>query len=118
VGLVLSFSGIFTPKFIRSIPLVQTVASWSTAPSITVATASQCQIALVEVLAVPTSAPWLKISDVIDYVAAIKPKRSFATHNALLSDFGHALNNGRVAATTEAGGGTFTYLLVGDSIEI
>ena len=72
----------------------------------------------VELLAVPTSAPWLKIGDVIDFVAAVKPKRSFATHNALLSDRGHALNNGRVQSTTEAGGGTFTYLLDGDSIEV
>ena len=71
----------------------------------------------VEVLAVPTSAPWLKISDVIDFVAAVKPRRSFATHNALLSDFGHTLNNGRVQSTTEAAGGEFTYLQIGDSLE-
>ena len=72
----------------------------------------------VEMLAVPTSAPWLKIGDVMDFVTAVKPQRSFATHNALLSDRGHALNNGRVQATTEAGGGVFTYLLDGESIEI
>jgi len=72
----------------------------------------------VELLAVPTSAPWLKISDVIDFVAAVRPRRSFATHNALLSDFGHSLNNGRVKSTTEAGGGEFTYLQIGDSLEV
>jgi L-ascorbate metabolism protein UlaG (beta-lactamase superfamily) len=72
----------------------------------------------VEILACPTSAPWLKIGDVMDFVAAVKPKRSFATHNALLSDLGHALNNGRVKMVTEVGGGEFTYLEVGDSLEI
>lgn len=72
----------------------------------------------VEILACPTSAPWLKIGDVMDFVAAVKPNRSFATHNALLSDLGHALNNGRVKMVTEAGGGEFTYLEVGDSLEI
>jgi L-ascorbate metabolism protein UlaG (beta-lactamase superfamily) len=72
----------------------------------------------VEILACPTSAPWLKIGDVMDFVAAVKPKRSFATHNALLSDLGHALNNGRVKMVTEAGGGEFTSLEVGDSLEI
>lgn len=72
----------------------------------------------VKVLACPTSAPWLKISDVIDFVDEIKPEHSFATHNALLSDFGHALNNLRVAQTTEKHGGKFTYLQVGDSIEV
>ena len=71
----------------------------------------------VEILACPTSAPWLKIGDVMDFVAAVKPKQSFATHNALLSDLGHDLNNGRVKLVTEQFGGRFTYLKVGDSLE-
>ena len=71
----------------------------------------------VEILACPTSAPWLKIGDVMDFVAAIKPAKCFATHNIHLSSFGHELNNGRVKATVEAGGGTFTYLEPGDSAE-
>ena len=71
----------------------------------------------VEILACPTSAPWLKIGDVMDFVAAVKPKQSFATHNALLSDLGHDLNNGRVKLVTEQFGGKFTYLKVGDSLE-
>jgi len=72
----------------------------------------------VPILACPTSAPWLKIGDVMDYVAALKPNRSFATHNGLLSDIGHALNNGRVKLVTEQGGGTFEYLEVGQSTEV
>ena len=72
----------------------------------------------VEILACPTSAPWLKIGDVMDFVASVKPRKSFATHNALLSDFGHALNNGRVKMVTEQGGGEFTYLEVGQSLEL
>ena len=55
----------------------------------------------VEMLAVPASAPWLKISEVIDFVAEVKPKRSFPTHNIHLSDQGHELNNGRIKSTTE-----------------
>ena len=54
----------------------------------------------------------------MDFVAAIKPSKSFATHNALLSDHGHALNNGRVKMVTEAGGGEFTYLQDGQSLEL
>ena len=72
----------------------------------------------VELLACPTSAPWLKIGDVMDFVAAVKPKRSFATHNVHLSDFGHDLNNGRVKLVTEQFGGSFEYLLPGDSTEV
>lgn len=72
----------------------------------------------VELLACPASAPWLKIGDVIDFVDAIKPKRSFATHNSLLSENGHALNNGRIQAITEAGGGSFEYLQPGESTQV
>lgn len=67
----------------------------------------------VELLACPTSAPWLKIGDVMDFIAEVKPKRTFATHNVHLSDIGHELNNGRVKMVTEAGGGTFEYLTPG-----
>jgi hypothetical protein len=44
-------------------------------------------------------------------------RKSFATHNALLSEHGHTLNNGRVKMVTEAGGGEFTYLKDGRSLE-
>ncbi|MEN9753382.1 MAG: hypothetical protein RL670_1073 [Actinomycetota bacterium] len=69
----------------------------------------------VEYLAVPTSAPWLRIAEVIDFVAAIKPKHAFATHNIHLSEQGHALNNSRVQATAEANGGDFRFLQPGES---
>jgi L-ascorbate metabolism protein UlaG (beta-lactamase superfamily) len=72
----------------------------------------------VKMLACPTSAPWLKMSDVMDFVDAVKPKKSFATHNIHLSELGHQMNNGRVKAVTEQHGGRFTFLQVGDSIEL
>jgi L-ascorbate metabolism protein UlaG (beta-lactamase superfamily) len=71
----------------------------------------------VEILACPTSAPWLKIGDVMDFVAAIRPKHVFATHNIHLSEQGHQLNNGRVKAVAESAGGEFTYLLPGKSAD-
>ena len=45
----------------------------------------------VETLAVPASAPWMKMSEAMDFITAIKPKTCFPTHDALLSDEGHAL---------------------------
>ena len=72
----------------------------------------------VELLACPTSAPWLKIGDVMDFVASVKPKRAFPTHNVHLSEIGHELNNGRVKLVTEQGGGNFEYLKPGDSTEV
>ena len=72
----------------------------------------------VEVLACPSSAPWLKISEVMDFVDEVRPKFCFATHNIHLSAEGHQLNNGRIQQVTESHGGTFRFLQVGDSIEI
>ncbi len=72
----------------------------------------------VEVLAVPASAPWLKIGEVMDYVAAAKPKRSFPTHEMINSVIGNGMANGRIEAVTKAGGGEFFALTPGDSIDL
>lgn len=45
----------------------------------------------VEVLALPISAPWLKISESIDYILEVKPKLAFPTHDAILSPVGKGL---------------------------
>jgi L-ascorbate metabolism protein UlaG (beta-lactamase superfamily) len=72
----------------------------------------------VKALACPTSAPWLKIGDVMDYLKEVKPAICFPTHNALLSQLGHDLNNSRVKQVTEENGGEFRYLEVGQSLEL
>jgi L-ascorbate metabolism protein UlaG (beta-lactamase superfamily) len=72
----------------------------------------------VKALACPTSAPWLKIGDVMDYIKEVKPAICFPTHNALLSQLGHDLNNSRVKQVTEENGGEFRYLEVGQSLEL
>ncbi|MFC6355169.1 MBL fold metallo-hydrolase [Luethyella okanaganae] len=61
----------------------------------------------VDVLAVPASAPWMKIAEAMDYVTAIAPKRSFPTHEMLLSRAGKELSNVRIKWATELGGGEF-----------
>jgi glyoxylase-like metal-dependent hydrolase (beta-lactamase superfamily II) len=72
----------------------------------------------VELLAVPASAPWLKIGEVMDYVLEAKPKRSFAVHEMINSKIGNGMANDRITATTEAGGGTFVALAAGESVDI
>ena len=72
----------------------------------------------VRVLACPASAPWLKIGDVMDFIAEVKPEILFPTHNIHLSDQGNQLNNGRIQGSVEAIGGKFEYLLPGSSIEL
>lgn len=45
----------------------------------------------VDVLALPVSAPWMKQSESIDFLTAIKPRLAFPTHDAILSQTGKGL---------------------------
>lgn len=47
----------------------------------------------VETLFVPVSAPWLKLSEAVDFVRAVAPRRAYALHDALLSDAGHTVTD-------------------------
>ena len=72
----------------------------------------------VDVLAVPAAAPWMKIAEAMDYVLAVKPKRSFPIHEMLLSRAGKDLSNARIGWATEQGGGEFVPLEPGDSLDL
>ncbi|OIH97113.1 MULTISPECIES: MBL fold metallo-hydrolase [unclassified Curtobacterium] len=50
----------------------------------------------VEVLAAPVGAPWLKVGELMDYVAAVAPSRAYPVHEATLSDVGYAMHTGRL----------------------
>ncbi|TFC26619.1 MBL fold metallo-hydrolase [Cryobacterium sp. TMT1-3] len=69
-------------------------------------------------LAVPAAAPWMKISEAMDFILALKPKRSFPTHEMLLSRAGKELSNARFQSVTERGGGVFFALEPGDSLDL
>lgn len=45
----------------------------------------------VDTLAVPVSAPWLKISETMEFLVAIGPRLAFPTHDAILSSIGKSL---------------------------
>jgi len=45
----------------------------------------------IDVLALPVAAPWLKMSESMDFLTAIKPLLVFPTHDAILSDLGKTL---------------------------
>lgn len=102
----------------RSIPLVQNVGVMVNSKLYYPGDSYTFPEQPVEVLACPTSAPWLRISDVIDFLDLIRPKKCFATHNALLSEQGHALQNNRVQQIVEKYGGEFRYLRIGESWQL
>jgi L-ascorbate metabolism protein UlaG (beta-lactamase superfamily) len=72
----------------------------------------------VDVLAAPAGAPWMKISETMDYVLAVKPKRAFPIHEMVLSRAGKDMANGRLKWATEQNGGEFFPLEPGDSLDL
>ena len=46
----------------------------------------------VEVLAVPAAAPWLKLSEPIDYLRAVRPKVAVPVHDMVLSEAGRSIH--------------------------
>lgn len=51
----------------------------------------------VDILALPIAAPWLKFSEMTDFLTAIHPKIAFPTHDAILSDAGKQLLDSMVS---------------------
>lgn len=72
----------------------------------------------VNTLAVPAGAPWLKISEVMDYVDEVKPKRAFPVHEMVLSLAGKQLSYARIQERVENGGGEFFPLQANESLDL
>jgi L-ascorbate metabolism protein UlaG (beta-lactamase superfamily) len=114
----LEFFGDMHQLIHESIPLIQNIAVLVNSDLYYAGDSYTPPDVKVKALACPTSAPWLKIGEVMDYLNEVKPAICFPTHNALLSQLGHDLNNSRVKQVTEENGGEFRYLEVGQSLEL
>ncbi len=64
----------------------------------------------VDVLALPVTAPWLKVNEVVQFLTAIKPRFAFPTHDAISSDTGKELLDRMLLATAEKIGTTYQRL--------
>lgn len=71
----------------------------------------------VKVLALPTSGPWFKVSECIEFANTVDSETVIPTHNGLNSDNGHKVTHNFVVNNIDPER-TFTYLQVGESIEI
>ncbi|MER7825583.1 MULTISPECIES: MBL fold metallo-hydrolase [unclassified Streptomyces] len=69
----------------------------------------------VETLMVPVHAPWNKVSEVIDYLREVKPRRALDIHDAYLSDIARPIYDGALGAL---GGTDHGRLTAGDSTEL
>lgn len=70
----------------------------------------------IEILAIPAGAPWLKIGQAMDYLAEIKPRLAFPTHDAVLSQAGKGFADnllGMIAKECD-----ITYQRINGSIEL
>jgi L-ascorbate metabolism protein UlaG (beta-lactamase superfamily) len=62
----------------------------------------------VDVFCGPVSAPWAKMSEVMDLARSVAAKRTVGIHDRIYSDLGLALVDQRMAAWVEQVGGTYT----------
>ncbi|MEW1760064.1 MBL fold metallo-hydrolase [Streptomyces cyaneofuscatus] len=69
----------------------------------------------VDTLLLPVMAPWSKISEVIDYVREVKPRRAIDVHDALLTDLARPIYDNQIGAL---GGADHSRLAPGGTTEL
>ena len=67
-------------------------------------------------VAVPASAPWMKIAEAMDFLAAVKAARAFPTHDAILSATGQNLVDTLLRTAAKKVGTTYERIAVGESL--
>jgi L-ascorbate metabolism protein UlaG (beta-lactamase superfamily) len=74
--------------------------------------------AAVTTLLLPSSAPWAKLSEVIDYAVAVRAQRTLPIHEAVYSDFAQALVNGLAEQTLDGFGCSYEVVGAGSSLQL
>ena len=72
----------------------------------------------VEVLAVPAGAPWLKLSEAVDYLRRVAPRVAVPVHEKVLSEGGKAIHYRQLGQLGGRGGTTFQVLDDGRPLEL
>ncbi len=72
----------------------------------------------VEFLAVPASAPWMRVGEAMDFVDTLQPVNAFPTHDAILSDVGAAIHYRLLDGAAQTAGSKFQVLKTGEEIAI
>ncbi|MFJ6792771.1 MBL fold metallo-hydrolase [Streptomyces sp. NPDC091268] len=69
----------------------------------------------VDTLMIPVHAPWNKVSEVIDYVREVKPRRAIDIHDAYLADLARPIYDGALGSLS---GAEHSRLSAGDGTEL
>jgi len=72
----------------------------------------------VEVLAVPAGAPWLKVSEAIDYLREVRPKVAVPVHEKVLSTVGISIHYRQLEQLGARGATTLRVLHDGQPVEL
>lgn len=72
----------------------------------------------IKVLAVPASAPWMKASETMDFIAELKPEVVFPVHDMLLSDIGESVTYRWLKQAAESVDADWQILATGQSLTI
>jgi len=72
----------------------------------------------VETLLLPTNAPWLKASELIDYVAELSPRRAYSVHDGFLNEAGLGLVDGLLGYLAEERGADIRRLKPGEGVDL
>jgi L-ascorbate metabolism protein UlaG (beta-lactamase superfamily) len=69
-------------------------------------------------LLLPTNAPWLRSTDVVEFAHRISPARAYSIHDGLVNDIGQKIIDNIIAAARPAQpDGDFRRIPVGDSVD-
>ena len=67
----------------------------------------------IDVLLVPSSAPWLKASEAVDFARAVKAPRNVAIHDRIYTEAAHGILEGHMNAFLPAAGQSYVRLVDG-----
>ncbi len=72
----------------------------------------------VPTLLVPTNAPWLKLSEMVEYLRQVRPAKAFSTHDGLLNDIGLGLVDRWLEMESDKQGAEMRRLKPGESVTL
>ncbi|GHF38611.1 MBL fold metallo-hydrolase [Streptomyces griseosporeus] len=72
----------------------------------------------VDTLLLPVHGPWSTTGQLVDYVRAVAPQRSYAIHDGALNDIGTAMVGGLLGDNGPGTGAPYRHLTAGTSVEI
>jgi glyoxylase-like metal-dependent hydrolase (beta-lactamase superfamily II) len=72
----------------------------------------------VPTLLVPTTGPWVKLSETIQYLRDVRPARAYSTHDGLANDIGLMLIDNFLSMEADEQRGDFRRVPVGESVEV